>query len=255
MRPEPVRMGIVVPMEIELALLARGFELNGRPELRPGELVELPGGSWACLSGIGAAGATDATIRLLDLQPDLLVSFGFAGGLGASTVAGTCVLPRAVLCCDSDLGQVGECLAPAESWRKEFGVFLPGLVATGTLASSPRVLATRIDKRCLHEDTGAEAVDMESYWIISRATACCTLVVKVVLDTREFDLPDYLCIGEPDGITNGAEPGGFGVLSGLMKQPASLPALIRLGLNFRRAARRLTLVAAALKRLSAAGIP
>lgn len=255
MRPEPVRLGILVPMQRELALLAGGFTPGRRLRPNIGEPTELPGGSRACLAGLGAEAARAATLRLLDPAPDLLVSFGFAGGLTEALPAGAQLLPASVLQCEHGFNRVGETLVASEFWRRRLGETLDGEVLAAPLVSSPRLVATGDDKAGLHRNTGASAVDMESYSMAELAADICPWVIlRVVLDTAELALPDYLHPRRSAPGRPATEPGALAAFTGLLHRPASLPALLRLAQSFRLAALRLKLAAAALRRL-AAGAP
>ena len=240
-------------MKLEFDLLAGGF-MPGR-RLRPelGEPLALPGGSWACLAGVGPEAARAASRKLLDHQPDLLVSFGFAGGLTDSMTAGASLVPESVLHCDEQLERLGEALPLNEYWSRRLGELLGAGVQREPLVTAPCLVATSSDKAELHRSTGAAAVDMESYDMAEvAADACPLIIVRVVLDTVAHTLPDYLHPELPAAGRPATEPGAFAVLSGLLRQPTSLPSLLLLACRFRLAARQLKLAATALRQLAAA---
>ena len=84
-----------------------------------------------------------------------LISFGVAGGLAPDLKPGTCVIGSAIL--DDDAQR------PTDArWAQRLMRIIPGAVY-GPIAGVREPIAHAADKRRLHEQTGALAVDMESH--------------------------------------------------------------------------------------------
>lgn len=109
---------------------------------------------------------------IAEQRPALVLTCGFAGGLRPDLVCGAVLFA----------------CAPAIELQ-------PALLAAGARPGrffcAPKIAATIQEKRLLREETGADAVEMESAIIADlcrrESIACCT--IRVVLDTAEEDLP------------------------------------------------------------------
>jgi hypothetical protein len=172
------------------------------------------------LTGMGLRKAREAIIQSLDEgpTPGLVLTSGFAGGLKADLARGTVLF------------EAGERFR----WERE-------LQEVGSLPGSfhcaERVASTASDKYLLRQQTGADAVEMESLAIHEvcrhRGIPCAT--VRVVLDTALEDLPlDFSTLLDPDG-NLAAKRLAWAVL----KAPGRIPALLRLGRQSAEAAERL----------------
>lgn len=145
-----------------LLVAAEGWEIRQAPQ----HLTKL-------ITGVACAPA--------DLEADVVVNAGVCGALDPRLEPGDIVVASSV----NGTGIAQPRSAPA--------------AVNGPLLSVDRIVATAEQKRRLHADTGAVAVDMEAAGILSRVGAgrfCC---VKVVLDTAAesfaLDLDDALVDG------------------------------------------------------------
>jgi nucleoside phosphorylase len=107
----------------------------------------------------------------------------------------------------------------------------------GRFHCAERVVLTAAEKSHLRASTGADAVEMESHWL----RECCTpqgvpcATVRVILDTASEDLPlDFNLLCGPAGKLSSRK-----LTFALGKSPHKIPALIRLGIQTRKASRRL----------------
>ncbi len=191
-----------------------------------------------CLSGLDLAVACSGArpgrarveaARLLAEGAFGLVSFGLAAGLAPELRPGDLVLAEAVVLPD------GRRLMTDAAWRAgltaalaEAGVALH----LGPVAGTDRLLVTPAQKRALREATGALAADMESHAVAEVASAVAKpfIVVRAISDAADQGLPDAATrfLG-PDGQIRP------GALIGVVTRPRELAALVRLGLQTRRA--------------------
>ena len=110
----------------------------------------------------------------------------------------------------------------------------------GPVAGTDRLLATPGHKRALLEATGALAADMESHAVAELASAAAEpfIVVRAISDGADQSLPDAATrfLG-PAGQIRPAS------LLGVIARPRELAAVVRLGLQTRRALATLRRVA------------
>lgn len=180
---------------------------RGRPEI---EVV---------LTGMGTRNAARALRdSLACTRPDLVLSAGFAGGLRPDLSSGSVMF--------SMEGQ-------PELERR--------LQAAGAQAVKfhcvGRVATTAAEKRALREQTGADAVEMESEVIhsICSERGIPSATVRVILDTADEDLPlDFNELMTSDQTLDGRK-----LALALMKTPQKVGALLRLQKQSAAAAERL----------------
>jgi adenosylhomocysteine nucleosidase len=201
--------------------------------LRPriGDQLRLPGGHLLAVTGMGAARARMAGMRLLDAGTSALISWGTAGALAPSVDAGTLVIPERVV----DSG--GQAFITDEVWRECMLRRANGRLlrtSPGVLAQVRAVIRTPGEKRDLYQRLGAIAVDMESAALAKLAweAAVPFVVVRAVSDTARMSIPG--------SVTLAMDAGGrirvLRLLSGLLRHPADMVALVRLARGFRAAA-------------------
>ena len=172
------------------------------------------------LTGIGPNNAEREMRRLLqEIQPRLVVSAGFAGGLRPSLSSGT------VLFSKSQDAALEQALAKAGAKPAQFHF--------------AKHVATRSEeKKHLHQKAGADAVDMESQVIaaVCREHGIPSVTVRVVLDTAEEDLPfDFNQFLSKDERLDMAK-----LALAIVKHPGKIPSLLRLRQQSDTAARRLS---------------
>jgi adenosylhomocysteine nucleosidase len=132
--------------------------------------------------GIGAAAARRATEAIIqEVNPERVVSVGFAGALDASLRAGDVLEPRTVI-------------NAADGARTEVPL------GAGVLVSSASV-AGKAQKLSLGKAYGASAVDMEAAAVAQGAQARGVEfgALKVISDAADFNLPALDRFVAPDG--------------------------------------------------------
>jgi len=135
------------------------------------------------LSGVGQKNAEEATRILLDVfAPKLICSAGYAGGLSARLKQSNLCVPEQIIR-HSD-GQVLDVSQPIPQKSLPMSEKLT-LLTVNNVAELPE------QKRALHEQTGAEIVDMESFAVaeVCRIREVPFLSVRVVFDAVEDRIP------------------------------------------------------------------
>jgi len=190
-----------------------------------------------------SGGASVLASRLVGslAPPDLVLTCGFAGSLNPDLKSGEVVFEL------SDAT-----LTPALSHPMGEGVRRTGeglsarLVAAGVKPAkffcADRIVTTAAEKKKLRDETGADAVEMESAAINAicreREIPCAT--VRVISDTANEDLPlDFNKLAKPDLNLD------YGKLIGaIAKSPRKIPALLRLQKQTKAAAENLAAILA-----------
>ena len=172
------------------------------------------------ITGMGKKSA-EQSVRdgLAKAKPTAVLTCGFAGGLRADLETGS------VLFALDEQKELGRALIAAGAKPAKF-------------YCAPKVAVTAREKRTLAEETGADAVDMESEII---STVCKTLgvisaTVRVVLDTAEEDLPlNFNALMTPEHRMRYAK-----LATTLLKKPGKVGALLQFQKRCRLAAEKLS---------------
>jgi adenosylhomocysteine nucleosidase len=135
------------------------------------------------LSGVGQKNAEDAAIKLIDVfEPNVVCSAGYAGGLSKRLKQFNIRVPEQVVR-ESD-GQTLDLSGPIPCLTSPMSGKL-------TLITVNDVVETPKQKQALHEQTGAEIVDMETFAIadVCRDRNIPFFSYRIVLDTAEDQIP------------------------------------------------------------------
>jgi len=162
--------------------------IEGRYRGQPALLVQ---------TGVGGHRAELATKYVLDhYQVQAVLSLGFAGGLVSGLKAGELVICRRLFHGQSPAMESASTLV-------ELGKRIAGPTEAGLVTVS-RPANQRQQKEELAQKYSAQAVDMESYWIVAeagrRGIPC--LVVRAISDPVDCDLPDLEGISSANGELN-----------------------------------------------------
>ncbi len=174
------------------------------------------------LTGMGQSNA-EAAIRLalkVD-RPRAVITSGFAGALRPNLPTG------AVLFSAAQTSGLERALPKAGA--------LPG-----TFHCASRVVVTRSEKALLREQTGADAVEMESGVIgeVCRQSGVPCAIVRVILDTADEDLPlDFNVLVTPSWRLHTGK-----LALALLRSPAVIPRLLRFQKQVNAAAEELSRV-------------
>jgi len=184
------------------------------------------------------------TPHVVSYEPDLVLTCGFAGGLNPDLKLGDVVFEFSSSSSRGDEAQIktGEKLEPTDVGCYE------KLLAAGAkpakIFCADRIATTMAEKKKLREETGADAVEMESGVIhavcAGQGIPCAT--VRVISDTAGEDLPlDFNALSKPDKNLD------FGKLFlAIARSPGKIGALMELRRKTRFAAEQLSTVLAKL---------
>lgn len=195
-------------------------------------------------SGAGANNAQAAAERLITKGATRLISWGCAAALSASLKPGDLVLA------DSLIDAEGTRLSLQSDWHLSSQKLLSNLrlIHVGSLAESHSIVDLAKNKQQLHQQTGAIALDMESSTIanVARQHQLPFLAIRAIVDPANMDLPKAIshALNAQGDIVLGR------LLAFIVRHPAELPGLIKLGLHFNAATNTLKCVAKQLNELS-----
>jgi adenosylhomocysteine nucleosidase len=233
-----VTTGIVVALPEELSTLTS-------KKIDKGCCVFITDNIVLAYSGAGADNARTASELLIAQGATRLISWGCAAALSETLKPGDLVLP------DTLIDAEGNHLDIHADWL----VFAKNLLSaslktyTGSLVESLSIVATAKDKKHLHTQTGAIALDMESIAIakVARRHNLPFLAIRAIADPVNMDLPKAI----NHSLNNEGDIMLGKLLSFIALHPAELPGLIKLGLHFNNAKNTLKLVAKQLDHLTA----
>jgi adenosylhomocysteine nucleosidase len=221
-----------------VAALAAEARALGPAVRRMGDVSHLRNGTLLAVSGMGAAAAETASLKLVEAGASALMSFGLAGGLDPALPAGSMIFPSEVISRD------GTGLFTEMNWRDRLSAAVEGLgpVCAGKLLTSVNAIYAVAEKAAAFRDTGAVAVDMESLAVAQVAAAhrLPFVAVRVIVDTAADELPRAVVTASSSGQVR-----IWRLLGAIAVAPAELGALIRLAGRYRTATRRLAAVARA----------
>jgi len=192
----------------------------------------------ALLTGVGAESAARAMGLMMNMADedkyfDVCISSGLAGALCDTLTVADIIAPQSLLAETPRANLANELLTVDGDLQKL--ALQAGAVNANCLFTSERLLVKASQKSACA--SRAQSVDMESFDIVKEASAwgARCVVVRAVSDSVKEDLPiDFsLTLSKNHQISVGK------VLVQLLKNPLSLPALIRFGKQSRKAAQRL----------------
>ncbi len=208
-----------------------------RKPIAKGDLIQLSGGAVIQLSGIGPQRAVVAGRNLLEHGATDLLSWGCAGGLVSTLSPGSLVLPGKVIGADQSY------YSTDPAWHRRLLDRLKGSLDLhqGPLAESVAALKGSAEKRILFERTGAIAVDMESGAVakVAQEAGVPFMAIRAIADSADRAIPQ----SPLKAVDESGELNLLALLTGLIRHPAEIFDMIRLGWNFRAAQVTLSKVA------------
>ena len=171
-----------------------------------------------------------------------VISIGFSGALDGRLEVGDLVLASELIGVTDPGGQeIEPTIYPADQGLLRTATealrATPLRMVLGPTVTAPSILATPAGKQGLGWQTGAVAVDMESYWVarVVSEQGLPFLALRVISDAQEDLLPPFDQILDADG-----NPRARRLATHLIREPGSLVALVKLARNAGRARRALT---------------
>jgi len=161
--------------------------------------------------------------------PSLVLTCGFAGGLNPDLKLGEVVFEVANAPLAPSLSPPGGERVSVRTGEGLFSKLSAAGAKPAKLFCADRITTTVVEKKKLRDETGADAVEMESAAILAvcreRGIPCAT--VRVISDTANEDLPlDFNALSKPDKsldygklfLAIAKSPGKIGALMRLQKQ-------------------------------------
>ncbi len=224
--------GIVIALPDEVSSLSS-------TKIGKGECVFINEKTLIVRSGAGPENAKKAAQSLIDQGAGRLISWGCAAALKTGLQPGDLVIPDTLH--PEEHHQFSQ-LTITSPWFQQVLEQLSALQPfTGSLAESHSIVAKSSDKKLIHKQTRAIALDMESIAVAKTAKAnnIDVLVIRCIADPVTLNLPQAVCYAlNPQG-----DIVLIKLLWFLLTHPAELPNLVKLGLNFNAAKNKLKLVA------------
>jgi adenosylhomocysteine nucleosidase len=201
-----------------LLIIVVGLAFEARIAAGPGRHV-ICGGNGRNLTAMLTAAIAEARMLFGDCPG--IISFGVAGGLAPQLRPGTCVIGSAILS--------GSNRMPTNQiWSQQLLQTFPDAVSGVLLGVSGPICDPR-EKRALHLNTGAIAVDMESHVVaaVGAAHGLPVAAMRVITDPAERALPaSAVAAMRPNGTTSMGAMIGSALMS-----PREIPALFQTALD------------------------
>ena len=195
-------------------IIVVGLAFEARIAAGPGIQV-VCGGDGRNLTAALTAAIAEARMLFGDCPG--IISFGVAGGLAPQLRPGTCVIGSAILS--------GSNRIPTNKmWSQKLLQTFPDAVSGMLLGVSAPICDPR-DKRALHVNTGAIAVDMESHVVaaVGVAHGLPVLAMRVITDPAERALPaSAVAAMRPNGTTNIVT-----MIRSVLMRPREIPTLFQ----------------------------
>ncbi len=221
--------GIIVALPEEISSLTR-------QKINKGDCISLDDKTLLTLSGTGSENAAKASQLLITNGAKRLISWGCSAALIDELQPGDLILPNNLLT------EKNEVLSITSPWlqytQKQLAPLNPH---TNSLVESNHIVADSTEKKSIHQQSKAIALDMESIAIskIAAQYNYPALVIRSIADPVNMSLPKSISYAQ-------SEQGEIilnKLLGYLLTHPIELPSLIKLGLHFKAAKNKLKLVA------------
>lgn len=180
------------------------------------------------LTGMGQVPAVRVARQLLEMGADACISTGTAGGLRPEHPTGRVLVARALRMDDDRF-----LIKSSEHLRRMAAVC--GARVVDLFFSADHVVLTAREKSAL--GLLADAVEMESYGILTEAARCRVpaVAVRAVCDTSRADMPlDFNRSVDREGQLSWPR-----LMAQIARRPYRIPGLLRLGAESRRASESL----------------
>jgi adenosylhomocysteine nucleosidase len=199
-------------------IIVVGLAFEARIAAGPGIQV-VRGGDGSNLTAALTAAIAEA--RMLFGNCPGIISFGVAGGLAPQLRPGTCVIGSAIL-------SGSDRIPTNKMWSQELLQMFPDAISGMLLGVSAPICDPR-DKRALHVNTGAIAVDMESHVVatVGAAHGLPVVAMRVITDPAERALPaSAVAAMRRNGTTN-----IVAMIRSVLMRPREIPTLFQTALD------------------------
>jgi len=229
--------GIIVALPEELSSLTKKKISLGECEFLTDDLI-------ATHAGTGPENAKKAAQKLIDKGCCKLISWGCAAGLDNTLITGDLCLPKRLIAENQQHYHVDA------EWQQQTASLLAELhpIHSSPLCESNTIVSSVQKKTALHKTTGAIALDMESIAIakIAEQKQIPYLVIRVIADSAKMHLPAAITKSMNEaGQINKKELALY-----IAANPLQIFGLIKLGLHFQTAQKKLKSIAKKIKDIS-----
>ncbi len=228
--------GIIVALPEELASLTS-------EKLNKGDFSWLNSQVLIAYAGAGAANAETAAKQLIAQGAQQLISWGCAAALTEQLKSGDLVVA------DSLEDEQGNMIVCDKNWQNRVVKTLNTdlNVVNGKMADSSRIIASTREKKDFNQRTSALALDMESFAV---ARICLDnnipfVTIRAIADPVDFPLPQAV----DQAMEASGEINFNKLIRHILLHLWEIPALIRLGLHFKKANHTLKATAAHLQNI------
>jgi adenosylhomocysteine nucleosidase len=206
--------------------------------IKPGDCVFIRPDSLLCCSGTGSTHASQAARNAIQKGASRLVSWGCAAGLNPELKPGDLLIPNRLIPDSSD----ADAIDLSSDWQHHIQRQLADLKPIfDPLAEASTLIEQAIDKSRIFNTTRASGLDMESVAIarVAHEHECPILVLRCIADPFDMTLPKAVTAAmTPEGTVSLKK-----LFAHLLRHPAELMALIRLGQHFKQASNKLNRLA------------
>ncbi len=194
-----------------------------------------------CLSGIGHDRALHAAALLIKQGAEALVSWGVAGGLNEGLHSGDIIIADKIISNDNEY----PCSA---HWQEQCLIHLSSdsyRIVSSSIYSDEIICSSPRDKVKLHQQSGADAVDMESAAIagLAKEMELDFIAIRTICDEAIAAIPAAV-IKHTDHL---GKPKPISFVLSCIFNPAQIPSLLILARAFKKAINTMKLIAPDLK--------
>jgi adenosylhomocysteine nucleosidase len=229
-----VTTGIIIALPEELSTLTA-------KKIAPGECSLISENILVAHAGTGPANAIKATEALLANGSCKLISWGCAGALDSTLNAGDLCMPKIII------AENRQHYSTHSDWHQHTVNILSKLqpIYSAPLSETSSIVSTSVDKKALHDALGSIALDMESAAIakIAQKADIPYLVIRTIADTANMNMPEAVNFA----LNNEGSIDIKKLIIYLLTHPNEIPCLIKLGIAFRSARKKLKYVAQTLE--------
>lgn len=226
--------GIIVALPEELSTLTT-------KKLAPGVCLLISKNTVVAHAGTGSVNAIKAAETLIAKGCCKLISWGCAAALNNTLKAGDLCLPKIIIAENQQRYPIHS------DWQQHTEKLLAELqpICSDPLSESSSIVSTSTGKKALRDTFGSVALDMESAAIakIAQKANIPYLVIRAIADPADMNMPDAINYALNDGGTVDMKK----LIVYLLTHPYEIPGVIKLGVAFRSARKKLKYVAQALE--------
>lgn len=229
-----MKLGIIAALQQEFKTLIKGHNKLHQPVLLKKNISGI-------ISGMGPENAKQAAHILTEKFPEIeaIISWGVAAGISPDLRTGDVVLPKHVIPVGAESMEINNPLLI--SLEQKLSKFSFVKLET-RLAGTEELLIDAAAKKKLHQHTFAHVADMETAALFkfARTRDLNFAAIRAISDTSYDELPQ--CIANYTNQDGSVQLGGL--LSEIVTNPVQWKHLIKVGMNFRKARKHLSIISA-----------